>query len=204
MERGLAERSDAMDVPQFTIEGGALPAGPVDAPAATSPTTPATERPRTTTASKPRSKPGIYDQTLEAMAYVASLAIAGGLWAAGAFFTLVFLSGAGVPVAPTQALAWLVPAFVSAIELKLWPARGRSPIRALIWLGVVAFDVGASFAGLADWGAGRHIDLFTGITLPSTGAALWLFALGAGLVFAFAPEKIAKWALRELRGLLKI
>lgn len=154
--------------------------------------------------SKPRSKPGIYDQTLEAMAYVASLAIAGGLWAAGAFFTLVFLQGAGVPVSPAMALAWLAPAFISAVELKLWPARGRSPIRALVWLGVVVFDVGASFAGLVEWGAGRRINLFTGITLPSAGAALWAFALGAGLVFAFAPEKIGKWAIRELRALLKI
>jgi hypothetical protein len=138
------------------------------------------------------------------MAYVASLAIAGGLWAAGAFFTLVFLRGAGVPLAPAQLVAWLVPAFVSAVELKLWPARGRSPIRALVWLGVVTFDVGASFAGLVQWGAGRRINLFTGFTLPTTGAALWVFALGAGLVFAFAPEKIGKWAGRELRALLKI
>jgi hypothetical protein len=153
---------------------------------------------------KPRSRATVYDQTLEAMAYVASLGIALALWTAGAFFTLVFLEGAGVPVAPTQIFAWLIPAFVSAVELKLWPARGRSPIRGLIWFSVLAFDVGTSFAGLVQWGAGRRINLFTGITLPSTGTTLWLFALGLGLLFAFAPERIGKFAVRELRTLLKV
>ena len=154
---------------------------------------------------KPRTKPSIYDQTLEAMAYIASLAIAAGLWLAGAFFTLVFLQHANVPyIAPTVLAAWLVPAFISAIELKLWPARGRSPYRAIIWLLVLAFDIGTSFAGLIEWGAGRQIDLFTGITLPSSGTGLWIFASGLGLTFAFAPERIGRWAIRELRTLLKI
>lgn len=196
------QRNDDQALLESLVGGQPQPAmaaaAPAGAAAAVDP--PAQQR----ASSKPRSKPGIYDQTLEAMAYVASLAIAGGLWAAGAFFTLIFLQGAGAPVAPAHAVAWLVPAFVSAVELKLWPARGRSPIRALVWLGVVVFDVGASFAGLVEWGAGRRINLFTGIILPSSGAALWAFALGAGLVFAFAPEKIGKWAIRELRGLLKI
>ena len=165
-------------------------------------TTSVQAQPRATT--KPRSKPGIYDQILEGMAYIASLAIGLALWVAGAFFTLVFLEGAGVPVAPAQALAWLIPAFVSAVELKLWPARGRSPIRGLIWLGVLAFDVGTSFAGLVEWAGGRHINLFTGFTLPTTGTTLWLLALILGLLFAFAPERIGKFAVRELRTLLKI
>ena len=165
-------------------------------------TTPVQAQPRATT--KPRSKPSIYDQTLEAMAYITCLAIGVGLWAAGAFFTLIFLEGEGVPVAPAQALAWLIPAFVSAVELKLWPARGHSPIRGLIWFGVLTFDVGTSFAGLMEWGSGRHFNFFTGITLPTTGATLWLVALAFGLLFAFAPERIGKFAVRELRTLLKI
>ncbi len=159
---------------------------------------------RSTTRQTQRSKTSVYDQILESLAYIASFIIAAGLWIAGAFFTLVFLQGTGLPINGLSWGQWSIPLLVSAVELKLWPQRGRGPQRLLVWFVVLAFDIGTSWAGLVSWGAGRHINLFSGITLPSGGAGLAIFALVLGLLFAFAPEKLGKWAVRELRALWRI
>ena len=181
-----------------------LLAPPVPIQAVAAPTATVVASEKSVVRPNPRNKTSLYDQTLESLAYIASFIMAAGLWIAGAFFTLVFLENAGLPVNVLSWGQWAIPLLVSAVELKLWPQRGRGPQRLLVWLVVLAFDIGTSWAGAASWGAGRHFNIFSGITLPSGGAGLALFALTLGLVFAFVPEKLGKWAVRELRTLWRI
>lgn len=142
---------------------------------------------------------GLYDRIGITLALLGSLAIATGLWWVGAYFTLRFLAGAGLKMAATDMAAWLIPATITAIELWLL-SRIRSNWQALVvFLAVLAFDLGTSWGGFVEWGAGRHIGLFAGFTIPTEGRTLHLIAIILGLIWAFLPEKIARWAVAELR-----
>jgi hypothetical protein len=167
------------------------------------PTTEQTVKPERTTERKTSKHHDIYQQSLESLAYLGSLLIAAGLWAAGAYFTLRFIETLGVDFMSLGIFAWAIPAIISAIELSLWPRAGRGWQRVLVFSLVLAFDVGSSFAGVVSVGAGKTFALFNGVTLPKSGAGLWVIAIGAGLVFAFIPEKIGRWAVRELRTVWK-
>jgi hypothetical protein len=162
-----------------------------------------TIRSERTTERKTSKHHDIYQQSLESLAYIGSLLIAAGLWAAGAYFTLRFIETLGVDFMSLGVFAWAIPAIISAIELSLWPRAGRGWQRVLVFSLVLAFDVGSSFAGVVSVGAGKTFALFNGVTLPKSGAGLWVIAIGAGLVFAFIPEKIGRWAVRELRAVWK-
>jgi hypothetical protein len=101
------------------------------------------------------------------------------------------------------AFAWLIPAIVTAVELKLWPQASSVLIRWAVFLGVLTFDVGSSFAGFTSWAGGRTIPLFTGFTFPSTGWGVWLPGILLGLLFAFGPERLVRYAVGELNALRK-
>jgi hypothetical protein len=188
------------------VPGGILdqapPAAQLDQPAATPQDMAPTDRQRIAS-SKPRStsRPlgGLYDKAGMTLALVASLAVAALLWFAGAWFTLWFLERAGLALAGAGAARWLIPAALTAGQLWLWP-RANSPWQSLIvFLGFLGFDVGTSWGGFTSWGAGRRVELFNGFTIPQGGPWLHGLALVLGLSFAFLPEKIARWALGELR-----
>lgn len=168
-------------------------AAPPPATIAPPPATVRTER-RTSSTNK-----GLYDRAGMTLALLLSLAIAAGLWAGGAFFTLSFFRSIGVHLDPRNVAAWLLPLAITAGELWLWPKVGQRWQAVLIFFVVLAFDVGTSWAGAVQWGAGRYIPLFTGITLAQGGWPLHVLALTAGLSFAFLPEKLTRYALAELQ-----
>ena len=47
--------------------------------------------------------------------------MAGGLWYLGAQFTLLALDAIGIPVIQLGSWRWLIPAGISAVELRWWP-----------------------------------------------------------------------------------
>lgn len=193
---------------QLSAEEQALQAGLILTPATSlAPSMPTIEQPpaqpkvqpRTTTTRKPSSFQFL-DQLTESLAYLGGAAIAAGLWIAGAFFTLVFLRTMGVNLASLAWGQWLIPATITACELKLWPRQDGAWQRSVVWFLVLGFDVGTSFKGLIVWGAGREVPLFTGWVIPSGGWVLNILALVVALAFAFGPEQLARWAVPELRN----
>ncbi len=171
------------------------PAIPSPPPIDTQQTITTQQRPRSTT----RTVGGLYDKLGLTLALIGSLAVSALIWYAGAYFTLWFLERAGLALAGAGAVKWLIPAAITAGQLWLWP-RANSPWQSLlVFLGFLAFDVGTSWGGFTNWAAGRRIEMFSGFTIPNNGLWLHGLALICGLGFAFLPEKIARWALGELR-----
>jgi hypothetical protein len=159
------------------------------------------EPPKEPRSHQPRTnKKSTYNKCMDSLAYAGAVFIACMLWFFGASFTLEFLRWAGVNIAKLHYAQWLIPATITACELQLWPRASATWHKWAVWLSVLAFDVGTSFAGAVQWGAGKTIPLFIGVTVPNSGTILWALALGAGLIFAFIPEKIARWAVKELVG----
>ena len=139
-----------------------------------------------------------YERLGRSVALLGALAVALGLWIAGAFFTLQFLARMGVPLTGLGSLQWLIPVAISAAELFFWPQRGSRALQGLMFLAVLTFDVGTTYAGIVELGAGRVIPLFAGIHLPAGGVGLAGLGVGCGLLFAFGPEKIGRWAVADL------
>lgn len=156
------------------------------------------------TAHKPRVQrhPGLYDRVIESLANTAALAAAGLLWWIGAQFTLAFVTSLGADLSRLGAAQWVIPAFVTAIEIKFWPRRGAQ--RNLVWLFLIVagFDLLTSVLGGAAWLSGRAIG--TAITLPQTGTVLWAMSLAAATLCAFWPERLARTAVTELRRIWSI
>jgi hypothetical protein len=174
------------------------------AAAATLPTEqPKAERVQRRTTSPSRIEKQI-DKGMNALAYLGIIGIAGLLWWWGAGFTVSFLSGLTSSIKTWGWPAWGIPVFVTMIELKLWRHMTNpfSPAGAAVGV-VLLFDIGTSFAGFIAWAAGRTLPLFTGITFPSAGWPLWIIGIGLGVVFAFLPERLARWALAEFVALRK-
>jgi hypothetical protein len=169
---------------------------PTSAPLAT----PAVAAPPSTRQQKtPKSStPSLYDRGQDTIAYSTGLAVAFGLWLAGAHFTLQFLVGIGVNLAGLSWGQWLIPIAITACQLRLWPSTGSTWHRWGLWLAVLAFDIGTSCGGIAKTAAGRSFDIFSGVTLPTSGALLWGLAMGVAVLFAFIPEKLARWSGAEL------
>ena len=140
----------------------------------------------------------LYDKIGTSLGLILAVALSLALWLIGAKFTLDFLKAMGLALAAIGLAAWLIPLTISAAELWLWPDDSGWQ-RWAIWLAVLVFDVGSSWAGFVAWGAGRAVPLFNGFNLPDSGWPLHIIALMLGLSFAFLPEKLGRWALSELR-----
>lgn len=126
-----------------------------------------------------------------------------GLWGAGAYFTLQFLSHQVPTLAGMGVWAWVIPIVITAAELFLWPRWGGRMMQLVFFLGVLAFDVGSTYSGFVDIAAGRSIALFRGISIPQSGWVLDVLGVVAGLVCAFGPERIARWVMSDLIAIWK-
>ena len=142
----------------------------------------------------------LYSRLGRSIALLGFLALSGLLWYAGAAFTLLFLAS-WYNVAALGLGQWVIPLAITATEIFLWPRwRGSWPQ----WIGfsaVLLFDVGTTCFGLMPLIAGREVNLFGGFTLPQAGAWLYGFGIIGGLLLAYGPEKLGKWALSELYAL---
>ena len=156
------------------------------------------------------------------------LGLAALLWYADGYFTLLFLREHWPQIAAWGIGQWSIPALITIMTLWTWPRRSHiAPVRlarqqwvqtehvhdarryfryranfvrrTIFFLAVVLFNMGTSVSGLSLWGQGRTFDLFGGLTIPESGWPLWAFALIGGAVCAFAPEKIGRWTVDELR-----
>jgi hypothetical protein len=134
----------------------------------------------------------------ETLAALFALAVAGGLWYLGAQYTLLALESLGIPIAQFGHWRWLIPAGISAVELRWWP-RGVAETKALSFAVIALIDGASTLYGLVLWGAGRTLPLATGIMIPRTGLGLIVPALLAALVLTFVPERLTLRMLNELR-----
>lgn len=161
--------------------------------------------PQITTQKRPRpaAPPTLYFKIQTTIALTFAMLIAGLLWITGAFFTLQALETFGIKLAGIGVWQWFIPIAITASELALWPRRSTAKLQFIFFIGVLLFDIGTSFAGLIEWGAGRTFPLFEGITIPDAGWGLRLTALVVALIFAFGPERLARWAGPELWKLWK-
>ena len=143
------------------------------------------------------------DRAMTAVAYCGVILIAGLLWYIGAFYTLTFCRTVIPAVERLDLFMWGIPLIITAIELKMWPKPASSKLLWAVFVGILLFDVGSSYSGFTTWAGGRTIPLFNGFTFPQSGAVLSLTGIVLGVVFAFAPERMARAAARELMDLWK-
>lgn len=142
-----------------------------------------------------------YDKTLESLAYIASFCIAVALWYVGAYFTLAAIAELGI--ATTHLAWWLIPIAITAIELSLIGKIQEKWQSIAIFASVLALDIASSWYGILTKLGGEFVPLGAGFTIPTTGTVLHAGAIIASLIFAFAPEKIARWAFSELKRVWK-
>jgi hypothetical protein len=152
-------------------------------------------------ASRPRRRASAAPSWGDVPFYVTALALAGGLWAVGGYFTLLALQGAGLAVqarlawpwelSTPQLLAWLIPAGVSALELGFERRRGWG---LLVFVGVAALDLVTTAIGLHAWGQARSLPLDTVIGLGLLGLV--------ALALTFLPERIAGYCVRSIWAVL--
>ncbi|NJO82514.1 MAG: hypothetical protein HC828_06600 [Blastochloris sp.] len=151
---------------------------------------------------------GWYRRIGTSIALIGAALIGGLMWYYGGVFTLDFLGdtitwlGAFMRTAPWWQF-WWIPLVVSTIEIFLWPRRERRmliwSLRLGLWLAVLAFDVYTTMRGVETLIAGQLTPL-----IDNTDVARWV-VIGVsgvvGLVFAYVPEKIARWVLSDLWNL---
>jgi hypothetical protein len=124
--------------------------------------------------------------------------VAGGLWYLGAQFTLLAIETIGIPVSQLGYWRWLIPAGISAVELRWWP-RCVAETKALSFAVIALIDGASTLYGLVLRGADRTLPLATGVTIPHSGLGLVVPALLATLVLTFVPERLTLRMLNELR-----
>lgn len=142
------------------------------------------------------------------------------LWLQGAKFTLLSLNQSTAIRSSTTLINvwWGVPLFLSAMELKALP---RLPSRArdypwwtrlqlrwhklrrqpkLMWVLLVIVlivDIGSSWMGFTRQVAGQPFPIF-GWRIPTEGGGLHGLGLVVGLVLAYGPERLLKYAKIDL------
>jgi hypothetical protein len=157
------------------------------------------ERPRRAHSRPARRRPpDLRGRLGDTAAALGALALAAALWYAGAYFTLVCLRQLGLPVDALGPWQWLIPAAASAIELCWWPDRRLGAYQLATFGAVAALDLGSTLYGVTTWARGRALPLGTGIAVPEDGAGLIVPAAAVSVVLTLLPERLARWALREL------
>ncbi|WP_124033493.1 hypothetical protein [Herpetosiphon llansteffanensis] len=141
-----------------------------------------------------------YDRIMESIAHVTTLGGAAALWWVGAQFTLAFLVMIGMPIHQLSYAQWLIPAGITAIEIKYWPHKGLNRNLIAMFLIIAGIDLTTTLIGGQAWLEGRVIGAFT---IPDSGW-LWVIAGVAACFSAFWPEKLARAAIGELRKIWNI
>ncbi len=169
------------------------------------PAAPAQEKAAPRPASRPTRKAppafvgDLYSRLGRSIALLGFTLLSGFLWYAGAYFTLAFLER-WYPVSSLGLAQWLIPLAITATEIFLWPQRASWPQRIGFW-SVLLFDIGTTYSGLLPLIAGRRVDIFGSHVIPEAGAVLYAIGILSGLLLAYGPEKLGKWALSELYAL---
>ena len=190
------------DSPSVAVAAAPLVAPSVPSTPVTEPTAPA--KPRATTQrtkARMQAAGSSLDRAMTAVAYCGVILLAGLLWYIGAFYTLTFCRTVIPAVERLDLFMWGIPLIITAIELKMWPKPTSSKLLWAVFVGILIFDIGSSYSGFTTWAGGRTIPLFNGFTFPESGAVLSLTGIVLGVVFAFAPERMARAAARELMDL---
>ena len=176
------------------------PAGTVETPAATQPIEaparqpqPAQERLQERTR---RPRTGAYDKAGQSLAYFASGLLSIALWYAGAYFTIAALKSFGINA--SGPVWWLIPGAITVIEIWLMPRAGVRWQAVSFFAVVLLADVLSSWYGVVATLGGRFLPLGAGWTIPESGPALQIGAIAISLIFAFMPERLARWSISEL------
>lgn len=139
--------------------------------------------------------PTLYDKLMVSLVDAGLLIFGFGMWWIGAQFTLAFAASIGIPVAKLGVAQWLLPAIITAIEIKCWPNKTLDWHHLSIFGIIAIVDLFTSTVGGKAWLAGRMIAEWR---LPSDGTVIWLIALVASIAFAFWPERLTRSAVRSL------
>lgn len=152
--------------------------------------------PRHTTRRKAQTD--LYNKIGYTIALIMGLGFALLMWFIGARYTVLGLQLFGFK---TTSTGWyILPLGITAVELWLMPKRGNHLLSVFFFLLILAFDVLTSWYGLRLDLAGRNLPLGTGWQLPSNGTPFHIACVVLSLGFAFLPEKLGKWAGREMMG----
>jgi hypothetical protein len=141
---------------------------------------------------KPRNT--AYDRITRQIGLCVALVLTAGIWFAGAYFTLQWLSSMGLRLAGAGLLSYLIPLAITGLEIGLRPDRSPTWISRFFWFAVLLFDAGTTAAGVAAATDGKVV---AGIAI--TGGTLWAIGSIAGLFFALFPEIAARSLLSELK-----
>jgi hypothetical protein len=143
-----------------------------------------------------QSKPTTYDKAGLSFAYAASGVLSIALWYAGAYFTIAALRAFGINT--TNPAWWLLPVAITTIEIWLMPRAGVRWQAVAFFAVVLLADVLSSWYGVVATLGGRFLPLGAGWTIPKDGMMLQAGAILISLIFAFMPERLARWSLTEL------
>jgi hypothetical protein len=187
----LAGNASASGKTVATQTAQTVPASqPTTAPQTTYPAQ--TAQPATTSRGAIRRLPKIkgsnYEKLMHKIGILVGFFIAGGMWYAGAFFTLQWISSLGFDVNFGVSAWWLIPIAVTSFEVGLQTAR--HPAAILTWLVVLAFDIATTSIGLHHFASAR------GIAMPAF--EFWLLSSMIGFQFALAPERLGRAFYIEL------
>lgn len=139
--------------------------------------------------------PTLYDKLMVSLVDVGLLIFGFGMWWIGAQFTLAFVASIGIPIARLGLAQWLLPAIITAIEIKCWPNKTLDWHHLSIFGIIAIVDLFTSTVGGKAWLAGRLIAEWR---LPTDGMLIWGIALVASIAFAFWPERLTRSAVRSL------
>ena len=173
----------ALDNAAF-LEDLIAPTQPAEAAAPTKVKPKASPKPRTTS----------YDRITRMIGLSVALLLTAGIWFAGAYFTLQWLSSIGLKLAGAGLLSYLIPLAITGLEIGLRPDRSPTWISRFFWFAVLLFDAGTTAAGVAAAVTGK---VFAGVTM--VGGTVWAIGIVAGLFFALFPEIAARSLVSELK-----
>lgn len=189
--------STPQDQLKAMLEAAPAPATPAGSPAPSRPAPPR-PAPAPSTVSARKRTPQLFRQLGESLAALSALGLAVAMWYAGAYFTLTALAAIGLPIERLGDWRWAIPVGFSLIELYWWPRDG-SPAKLSVFVAIAGADLLSTLYGVFQQSAGAFIPLGTGYTLPREGIGLLFPAALISFVLTFAPERLALWALDELR-----
>jgi hypothetical protein len=138
---------------------------------------------------------------IDSAAALLAIVAAGFFWWVGATFTFLSLKGLGLDITSWGYLRWIVPAGVSAIEMRWYPNSHDNfdEVKLSGFLFTVVVDAGSSMYGWIQWAGGRDFPIGPGFKMPTEGWIVVLSGLGVSLFTTLIPERLLVWSLKELK-----